>query len=72
MNILLPEALKDYVDGQVAARGYDTRSDYVCDLVRKDQDRMALKALVLDGLASPVVERSHEDLIEGMRRRIRG
>jgi hypothetical protein len=33
---------------------------------------MALKDLVLEGLASPVSERSHEDLIEGMRRRIRG
>jgi antitoxin ParD1/3/4 len=72
MNILLPEALKDYIDGQVAVRGYETRSAYVCDLVRQDQDRMALEALVLEGLASPVSERSHEDLIEGMRRRIRG
>jgi antitoxin ParD1/3/4 len=70
MNISLPEALKGYIDEQVVARGYDTRDDYVCDLIRKDLGRAALKALVLEGLASPVSERSHEDLIDGMRRRI--
>jgi len=36
-----------------------------------DQDRMALKALVSEGLASPISEHSHEQLIEGMRKRIR-
>jgi antitoxin ParD1/3/4 len=72
MDITLPDTLKDYVDAQVAALGHGTRSDYVRELIRKDQDQMALKALVMDGLASPVSERSHEDLIEEMRSRIRG
>jgi antitoxin ParD1/3/4 len=71
MNISLPDTLKDYIDEQVAARGHGTRSDYVCELIRKDRDRMAFKALVMEGLASPVSERSHGDVIDGMRRRIR-
>jgi antitoxin ParD1/3/4 len=71
MNISLPDALKDYVDEQVAARGYGTSSEYVRDLIRKDQDRMALKALVIEGLASPISERSHESIIEAQRQRIR-
>jgi|GEM_PF-5427886 len=38
MNISLPQALKAYVDAQVEARGYGTSSEFVRDLIRKDQD----------------------------------
>ena len=71
MNISLPDTLKSFVDAQVAERGYGTSSEYVRELIRKDQDRMALKALVMEGLASPISESSHEEFIEGMRKRIR-
>ena len=36
MNISLPEELKDFVDSQVK-RGYGTSSEYVRELIRKDQ-----------------------------------
>jgi len=39
MNISLPETLKDFVDQQVAEGGYGTSSEYVRELIRKDQDR---------------------------------
>ena len=52
MNISLPEALKAFVDEQVAGRGYGTSSEYVRELIRKDQDRQALRALLLEGAAS--------------------
>lgn len=53
MNISLPQALKDFVDEQVASRGYGTSSEYVRELLRKEQDRERLRALILEGMASP-------------------
>jgi len=36
MNIALPDTLKSFVDEQVSQRGYDTSSEYVRELIRKD------------------------------------
>lgn len=52
MNISLPESLKAFVDRQVAARGYGTSSEYVRELIRRDQERLELKGLLLAGAAS--------------------
>lgn len=52
MNISLPKALKSFVDEQVAERGFATSSEYVRELIRKDQDRRALRRLLLEGAAS--------------------
>jgi Arc/MetJ-type ribon-helix-helix transcriptional regulator len=35
----LPDDLKSFVDQQVGERGYGTSSEYVRELIRKDQDR---------------------------------
>ncbi|MFZ5560266.1 MAG: ribbon-helix-helix domain-containing protein [Pseudomonadota bacterium] len=43
MNISLSDALKDFVEQQVSQRGYSTISDYVRELIRKDQERQALR-----------------------------
>ena len=53
MNISLPETLKSFVDQQVSARGYSSSSEYVRELIRKDQDRQHLRVLLLEGAASP-------------------
>jgi len=52
MNISLPVSLKSFVDEQVAQRGYGSSSEYVRELIRKDQDRQHLRALLLAGAAS--------------------
>jgi len=52
MNISLPDELKQFVDDQVATRGYGSSSEYVRDLLRREQDRQHLRQLVLDGFAS--------------------
>ena len=59
MNISLPEALKSFVDDQVSARGYSTSSEYVRELIRKDQDRQRLRGLLLEGAESPQAETSY-------------
>ena len=55
MNISLSETMKDFVDNQVQDGGYSTSSEYVRDLIRKDQVRRAeqhLAALIMEGLES--------------------
>lgn len=52
MNISLPDALKAFVDDQVSQRGYGTSSEYVRELIRRDQDRLQLRQLLLAGAAS--------------------
>ena len=53
MNISLPESLKTFVDQQVRSRAYSSSSEYVRELIRKDQDRQHLRGLLLEGAASP-------------------
>ena len=52
MNISLPDSLKSFVDEQVSRRGFGTSSEYVRELIRKDQDRLHLRGLLLDGANS--------------------
>ncbi|MBN8280395.1 MAG: type II toxin-antitoxin system ParD family antitoxin, partial [Gammaproteobacteria bacterium] len=54
MNISLPEALKAFVDTQVSQRGFGTSSEYVRELIRREQERLELRHLLLEGAASPV------------------
>lgn len=43
----LPDSLKSFVDESVASRGYGTSSEYVRELIRRDRDRLQLRALLL-------------------------
>lgn len=71
MNISLPDALKDFVDEQVASRGYGTSSEYVRELIRKEQDRQRLRALLLDGAGSAPASAANKAYIDGLRKRVR-
>ena len=53
MNISLPESLKSFVDQQVTSRGYSSSSEYVRELICRDQDRQRLRGLLLEGAESP-------------------
>jgi antitoxin ParD1/3/4 len=72
MNISLPEALKSFVDEQVAGRGYGTSSEYVRDLIREDQDRQHLRGLLLTGASSAKTEPVDAGYFEALRQRVRG
>ena len=55
MNVSLTDALKEFVDAQVAERGYSTSSEYIRDLIRCDQVKQGeqrLATLMLEGLES--------------------
>lgn len=71
MNISLPDALKNFVDEQVSTRGYGTSSEYVRELIRKDQDRQRLRALLLAGASSPEREPADGAYFEALRGLVR-
>ena len=71
MNISLPEALKDFVNDQVSARGYTTSSEYVRELIRKDQDRQHLRALLLEGAVSTQAVKADADYFDRLRVSVR-
>ena len=71
MNISLPEALKSFVDDRVSAGGYSTSSEYVRELIRKDQDRQHLRSLLLEGAASPQAATADADYFDRLRGRVR-
>lgn len=58
MNVSLPDAMKNWVERQAASGRYGNASDYVRDLIRRDQERTAkiahMQKLVDEGLASGV------------------
>lgn len=52
MNISLPESLKTFVDDQVSDRGFATESEYIRELIRRDQSKQQLRNLLLEGANS--------------------
>lgn len=71
MNISLPDALKNFVDAQVADRGYGTSSEYVRELIRGDQDRQHLRGLLLAGASSQPTQAADGSYFDGLRSRVR-
>lgn len=71
MNISLPDAMKAWVEAQADTGKYSNSSDYVRDLIRRDQDRAdkiaAMQALVTRSLASGVSPLSMQDILEKAR-----
>ena len=56
MNISLPDPMKDWVETQIESGLYSNNSDYVRDLIRKDQLRAqkikTMQQAITDGLRS--------------------
>jgi antitoxin ParD1/3/4 len=55
MNISLPAPLKTWVEEQVEVRGYSTASEFVRDVLRREQEqsaRAAVDAKLLKAIAS--------------------
>lgn len=60
MNVSLPGPMKQWVEAQTRTGRYSNASDYVRDLIRRDQERAAetarLQQLIDEGLESGVAE----------------
>lgn len=72
MNISLPEGMKSFVDEQVESRGYGTSSEFVRDLIRKEQDRQSMRALLLQGAGAPLATEPDAAYFDGLRARAAG
>jgi len=71
MNISLPDTLKLFVDERVSFGGYGTSSEYIRELIRRDQERERLRGLLLDGAASPAAAPADAAYFERLRERVR-
>lgn len=56
MNVSLPAAMKAWVERQTEGGAYGNASDYIRDLIRRDQERRearaALQAAITEGVES--------------------
>lgn len=68
MNVSLPTALKEYVDEQATEGGYGSSSEFVRELIRKDQQRTRLRRLLMEGAASPPARVADAAYFEELRR----
>jgi antitoxin ParD1/3/4 len=71
MNIPLPDSLKSFVDERVAEGGYGTSSEYGRELIRRDQGRLHLRSLLLQGGASVSADPADHACFDSLRQRIR-
>jgi antitoxin ParD1/3/4 len=74
MNVSLPDSMRDYIDRQVQSGGYGSASEYVRDLIRRDQKRQTqeeLENLLLEGLrsghATDMSDRDWQDIRKAVR-----
>jgi antitoxin ParD1/3/4 len=71
MNVSLPEEMKRWVEDQGKSGRFGNSSDYVRELIRRDQERQAkiahLQRLIDEGIHSGVSEMSMADLRKSAR-----
>jgi len=76
MNVSLPDGMKSWVESQARSGRYSNSSDYVRDLIRRDQEREAIIAnmqqRVIEGIDSGAGSHSMDELREIARQRIAG
>jgi antitoxin ParD1/3/4 len=71
MNVSLPDELKSFVDERVGRGGFGSASEYVRDLIRRDQERERFRTLLLDGAASSPGPIADDSYFESLRARVR-
>jgi antitoxin ParD1/3/4 len=66
MNVSLPDQMKEWVEAQAENGRYSNASDYVRDLIRRDQMKTekiaAMQAMVTKSIASGYSTRTMEDI----------
>ena len=75
MSFALPESLRDYIDQRVRTGDYGNTSEYLRDLIRRDQHDEAarrFRSLIAEGLESGEGRRLTDDVIDELRDRALG
>jgi antitoxin ParD1/3/4 len=75
VNVSLPDGLKSWAERRVAEGRYSSTSDYVRDLIRRDEEheakRRRLQAAIDEGMASGVSDRDPFDYLDELRAKLR-
>jgi antitoxin ParD1/3/4 len=78
MHVSLPMPLKQWVEGQVASKGYGTASEFVRDLLRQEQERQAqsridsrLTDAINSGPSTPMTRQDWQDIARECAKRAR-
>ncbi len=73
MNVSLPAPMTDWVEAQAETGRYSNSSDYVRDLIRRDQERQdkiaQMQRSVDEGLASGTSVQSMTEILKVARKR---
>lgn len=73
MNVSLPDPMKAWVEAQVESGHYSNASDYVRDLIRRDQEyqdkREALVKALITGEKSGISSRTLDDIWKDVKAR---
>ncbi len=72
MSFALPDELRRYIDDRVQSGEYGNTSEYLRELIRRDQQHVAerrLRALIADGLESGDPRPATVDVVDEIRRR---
>ena len=73
MNVSLPEQMKAWVESQANSGRYGNASDYIRDLIRRDQERQdkiaEVQRLITEGIESGISDRTPEEITHEARRR---
>jgi antitoxin ParD1/3/4 len=73
MNISLPDKMKKWVEKRAATGEFGNVSDYMRDLVRRDQERVKqvawLQAEIDKGLASGISDKSLDEVLTEAKKR---
>ena len=75
MSFALPESMREYIDERVRDGSYGNTSEYLRDLIRRDQQEQAaerLRGLIADGLASGEGRKVTNRVIDDLRGRALG
>lgn len=72
MNVSLPDPMKNWVETQAETGKYSNSSDYVRDLIRRDQVRAEktahIQALVTEGLESGITKSTPDQMLAQARK----
>ncbi|MFN0090643.1 MAG: type II toxin-antitoxin system ParD family antitoxin [Acidimicrobiales bacterium] len=71
MSFALPESMRAYIDERVRSGEYGNTSEYLRDLIRRDQREQAsrrVRQLIADGLASGEGRAATEETLAELRR----
>ena len=73
MNVSLPDQMKAWVEQQAQGGRYGNASDYVRDLIRRDQERLdaiaRIQSKIDEGIRSGISTRSMDEVLQEARRR---